>query len=78
MTSDEHDQLHNICEDYWKEFSQLVAKHLGRAPHHLQDQLLLMIEDRSSAHGSDFTRYMKRPPPFVEKFRRTLKKHGRT
>lgn len=71
--STEHVMLTKICNEYWKEFSVLVAKHLEKAPHHLQDILLTMIEDHSSAHGSDFVRHMKRPPPFIKKFNQIMK-----
>ncbi len=74
MTEGDHIMLNKICNEYWAEFSVLVAKHLEKAPRRLQDILLVMLEDRSSAHGSDFVRHMKQPPPFVEKFNQIMRR----
>lgn len=54
----EHILLTNICNEYWREFGQLVAKHLQKAPAELRDHLLVMIEERSSAHGSNYEKYL--------------------
>lgn len=60
LTEEQDLMLHNICEEYWKEFSQLVAKHLTKAPLEFQRELLIRLEDKSSVHGSDFERYLKK------------------
>lgn len=58
MTEDEHAQLTDIINEYWVDFSKLVAAQLNKVSPHLRSQLLMMLEDSSSVHGSDYGRYL--------------------
>jgi hypothetical protein len=46
-------------EELWEEFGQLVARHLMRAPQHLRDELLTLLQERSSVCGSAYERHME-------------------
>lgn len=51
--------LNDIANEYWEEFGQLVARHLTRAPQHLRDELLALLQERSSVYGSAYERHME-------------------
>jgi hypothetical protein len=53
-TWDELDLLHSITEEFWREYSKLVANSLKRAPEHLHDLLLTQLQEKSSVYGSEY------------------------
>lgn len=59
MTEDEHNQLVEICNQYWQDFSKLIARMLEKAPKHLHNELLAMMQDHSSVYGSNYEKYLK-------------------
>lgn len=64
MTEDEHVRLNDQCNVFWFGLGELVAKMLDQVPEELEGQLLEMLEDRASVHGSPFEKYRapKWPP----------------
>jgi hypothetical protein len=59
MTEEEGILLNEIRNEFYIEFSQLVAKHLSRVPEHLRANLLMQLSDTSSVYGSCYEDYMK-------------------
>ena len=59
MTNEEDELLNDIANKYWEEFGQLVARHLMRAPQHLCDELLALLQERSSVYGCAYERHME-------------------
>jgi hypothetical protein len=53
MTEDEGDLLHNISNQYWYDFSELVNSTLLLAPLHLRDLLEEKLQESSSVYGRD-------------------------
>jgi len=58
MTEDEHIHLVEVGNEYWNEFSQLIAAKLQKVPPHLRDEFLAMMQDKSSVYGSCYDKYM--------------------
>ncbi len=58
MTEDEHIQLVELGDEFWEEFSKLIAAKLQKAPPHLRDIFLAMMQDKASVYGSKFEDYM--------------------
>lgn len=61
MTEDEGDRLNDQCNVFWYGLGELVAKMLDQVPEELESDLLVMLEDRASVHGSPFESYRKYP-----------------
>ena len=53
MTEDEGDLLHNISNQYWYDFSELVNSTLLLVPPHLRDLLEEKLQEASSVYGRD-------------------------
>ena len=53
MTEEEGDLLHNIKNQYWYDFSELVNSTLLLVPLHLRDSLEEMLQESSSVYGRD-------------------------
>ena len=53
MTEAEGDLLHDIKNQYWRDFSELVSSTLLLAPSHLRDLLEEMLQESSSVYGRD-------------------------
>ena len=51
MTDEELDQLYELKNQFWLEFSNLVNQTLDKAPAHLRDYLLDMLGESSSVYG---------------------------
>lgn len=61
MTEDEAIQLNNICNEFWVEFSKLVARSLDQnTSPDLEDPLLEKLGEHSSVYGSDYAKYRTR------------------
>ena len=67
MTEEEGDLLHNITNQYWHDFSELVNSTLLLAPPHLRDLLEEKLQESSSVYGRDDVHaYEKdRPHPYI-------------
>lgn len=67
MTEEEGDLLHNIKNQYWYDFSELVNSTLLLVPPHLRDSLEEMLQESSSVYGRDDVHaYEKdRPHPYT-------------
>lgn len=67
MTEEEGDLLHNIKNQYWHDFSELVNSTLLLVPPHLRDSLEEMLQESSSVYGRDDVHaYEKhRPHPYM-------------
>jgi len=74
MTEEEGELTNQVCNDYWTEFGQLVAKHLQRVPRHLQDEVMGMLQDRSSCYGSNYSKHMPRDTPLIERLQSIIKR----
>ena len=59
MTEDEHIALVELGDEYWEEFSKLIADKLKKAPPHLRDIFLSMMQEKSSVYGSKYEDYME-------------------
>jgi hypothetical protein len=57
MTNEEGELLNDIASI--GKSSGLVARHLTRAPQHLRDELLALLQERSSVYGSAYERHME-------------------
>ena len=58
LTEDESVLLTEICNDFWNEFGQPVAKTLDRNKiPELESLLLMKLQEHASVYGSDFDRY---------------------
>lgn len=66
MTEEESILVNQISNEYWTEFSKLVAKHLSRVPRHLQDELLMILQEHSSCYGSNYEEHMQCKTPLME------------
>lgn len=66
MTEAEGDLLHDIKNQYWHDFSELVSSTLLLAPPHLRDSLEEMLQESSSVYGRNHVHdYEKnRPHPY--------------
>lgn len=53
MTEEERDLLHNISNQYWYDFSELVNSTLLLVPAHLRDSLEEKLQESSSVYGRD-------------------------
>jgi len=51
MTEEEIEQLYELKNQYWLEFSKLVNQTLDKAPVHLRGYLLDMLGESSSVYG---------------------------
>ena len=67
MTEAEGDLLHDIKNQYWRDFSELVSSTLLLVPTHLRDSLEEMLQESSSVYGrSDVHVYEKDyPHPYI-------------
>ena len=67
MTEAEGDLLHDIKNQYWHDFSELVSSTLLLAPSHLRDSLEEMLQESSSVYGrNDVHVYEKdHPHPYI-------------
>jgi hypothetical protein len=52
------DLLFELKNEYWIEFSKLIAQTLKKAPAHLHDELLMMLQESSSVYGSGYDKYL--------------------
>ncbi len=55
---DRLDLLHKAKDDFWLNFSKLIADHLKTLPPELHDDALMMFGEASSVYGSCYRRYM--------------------
>jgi len=53
MTEEEGDLLHNLSNQYWYDFSELVNSTLLLVPPHLRDLLEEKLQEASSVYGRD-------------------------
>lgn len=60
MTENESITLNDICNEFWVEFSKLVAQTLDRTTPDLEDLLLEKLGEHSSVYGSDYAKYRTR------------------
>lgn len=58
MTDEEHELLSDLADGFWLSYSRLVGETLSRAPEHLRDVLLPMLQDKSSVYGSMYEEYI--------------------
>ena len=67
MTEEEGDLLHNISNQYWFDFSELVNSTLLLVPPHLRDLLEERLQEASSVYGrDDVTPYNQNlPHPYI-------------
>jgi hypothetical protein len=63
MTEEEGDLLHNIKNQYWHDFSELVNSTLLLAPSHLHDSLEEMLQELSSVYGRNDLHAYERDQP---------------
>lgn len=73
MSEEEGELLCQICNDWSHNFGALVALHLKRAPRHLQDELMDMLQERSSCYGSGYSDHMERDTPLIEQMKSIMK-----
>ncbi len=59
MTEEEYITLSELGDEYWEEFSKLIAAKLKKCPEHLRDKFLTMLQELSSVFGSKYDHYMK-------------------
>lgn len=64
MTEDEADLLHELKEQYWLDFSKLVASYIRKVPEHLSAELAERLQESSSVYGSKFIEVRIEGSPF--------------
>lgn len=58
MTDEEHEKLSDLADHFWLAYSRLIGETLSQAPTHLHNNMLAMLQDKSSVYGSVYERYM--------------------
>lgn len=58
MTEDEHIYLVKLCDQFYTGFAKLIGRTVSKAPKHLHDELIAMLSDQSSVHGSPYEQYI--------------------
>jgi hypothetical protein len=51
MTEEEHEQLVEVGDEFWLEFSALCERYLARAPSHLRREYEMYLSEKTSLYG---------------------------
>ena len=58
VTEDEHDAMHQIKNDFYDEFGQLIAKYMLRMPAELQMEVQMHLGETASVYSSCYKKYL--------------------
>ena len=58
MTEEQADQLHEIKEEFYIEFSKLVARTLAKLPPSREYEVLYTLQEKTSVWGSCYKKYL--------------------
>lgn len=59
MSEEEYEKLVTLGDEFWEEFSKLIAAKLKKTPSHLREVFLAMMQDKASVYGSKYDHYME-------------------
>lgn len=51
MTSEEHERMVEVGNDFWIAFSKLCNDYIAKAPAHLRDEYTMYLGEKTSIYG---------------------------
>ena len=59
MNEEQEELLHNLKEEFYNKYSELVGTYILKAPAELQYEFMAMLQEKSNVFSCNYRKYLK-------------------